>query len=160
MTDTATDTATGTGTDTETRDISFDLEGIDWPHLAEVFERAPLGARDPADLERAFRNSYLVCFARHGGRVVGTARVNSDGVYYATIVDVVVDPDCQGHGIGRAMMEALLARLPMRKIFLTSVKGKEGFYRKFGFLAQTNAMALYAEPLREQALASGVLREG
>lgn len=155
-----TDTGTDTATDTESCEISFELEGIDWLYLADVYERAPLGRRDPADLERAFRNSYLVCFARRGGRVVGAARVNSDGVYYATIVDVVVDPDCQGHGIGRAMMEALLARLPMGKIFLTSVKGKEGFYRKFGFLAQTNAMALYAAPLREQALASGVLVEG
>lgn len=144
-------------TDTKTCDISFDLEGIDWPALADMYARAPLCQRDPADLERAFRNSYLVCFARRGGKVVGAARVNSDGVYYATVVDVAVDPDFQGMGIGRAVMQAMLARLPFGKIFLTSVKGKEGFYRKLGFLPQTNAMGLYAEPLRTAALESGVL---
>lgn len=146
-------------TDIKTCDISFDLQGIDWSALADMYARAPLCQRDPADLERAFRNSYLVCFARRGGKVVGAARANSDGVYYATVVDVAVDPDFQGMGVGRAMMQALLGRLPVRKTYLTAVKGKEGFYRKLGFLPQTNAMGLYAEPPQTAALESGALVE-
>jgi len=34
---------------------------------AEVFERAPLGKRDPRQLKRAFEKSFLTCFAFDGG---------------------------------------------------------------------------------------------
>ncbi len=137
--------------------ITHDCDTIDWQALAELIECAPLVKRDPADLRRAFANSYAACFAFLGGQLVGTARATSDGVYYATVLDVCVHPDFQGRGIGRLVVERLLARLPAHKVFLTSVPGKEGFYKKLGFLRQTNAMGLYDTTGREQALARGVL---
>lgn len=142
-----------------TCEIRFDSDGIDWHRLADIYERAPLARRAPCDLERAFRNSYLACFAFRDGELVGAARVNSEGVYYATIVDVAVAPEHQRQGVGRAMMGALLARLPMEKIYLTAIPGKERFYRRFGFLRQTNAMGLYIGRSRDQAIANGVLTE-
>jgi predicted N-acetyltransferase YhbS len=89
--------------------------------------------------------------------LVGAARALSDGMFYASIFDVVVAPEHQGCGVGRRMVQALLAKVPVERVFLTSVFGTEGFYQRFGFLRQTNAMGRYAEPARGQALASGVL---
>lgn len=137
--------------------LTFSRDDVDWAALAAVYARAPLADRSPAETERAFRNSYICCFARVDGRLVGAARATSDGVFYATILDVAVDPGYQGAGIGRKIMEALLERLPFQKVFLTTVPGKEGFYGKLGFLPQTNAMGLYAGPLRDKAVAQGVL---
>jgi GNAT superfamily N-acetyltransferase len=138
-------------------DITHDITDIDWWQLADIMARAPLFERKPFDLAHAFRNSYAVVFAHEDGVLVGAARALSDGIYYASIFDVVVAPAHQGCGVGRQMVQALLARLPVERVFLTSVFGKEGFYERFGFLRQTNAMGRYAEPARGQALASGVL---
>ena len=140
-----------------TYDITHDITGIDWRRLADIMARAPLFERTPSDLAAAFRNSYAAAFAHHDGTLVGAGRATSDGVFYASIFDVVVAPEHQGCGVGRRMVEALLARLPVERIFLTSVPGKQAFYEKLGFLPQTNAMGLYGEPARRDAIARGVL---
>jgi len=140
-----------------TYDITHDISGIDWWRLANIMARAPLSERKPFDLAMAFRNSYAVVFAHSGGELVGAVRATSDGVFYASVFDVAVAPEHQGCGVGRLMLEALLAKLPVERIFLTSVFGKEGFYGKFGFLRQNNAMGLYGEPARGDAIARGAL---
>lgn len=139
--------------------VTYARDGVDWAALADIYARAPLVERSPDELRRAFANSYVCCFARVDGRLVGAARAMSDGVYYATVLDVAVDPGFQGAGIGRMMMRALLRRLPFAKVFLTTVPGKEGFYEKLGFLHQTNAMGRYAGPARDEAVSLGVLVE-
>ena len=137
--------------------ISHTLHATDWARLADVMARAPLKSRDPGALARAYANSFAAAFAWHGGTLIGGARAVSDGVYYATIFDVAVDPDWQGIGVGRRLVQDLIERLPVEKIFLTSVPGKQGFYGRLGFLRQTNAMGWYAAPLRADAVASGIL---
>lgn len=138
-------------------ELTQDISGIDWWRLADIMARAPLFDRKPFDLAMAFRNSYAVVFAHNDGKMVGAARATSDGVFYASIFDAVVAPEHQSCGVGRLMLEALIAKLPVERIFLTSVFGKEGFYEKLGFLRQTNAMGLYDELARGDAIARGVL---
>lgn len=88
--------------------------------------------------------AYLVA-ARKDGETVGMARLISDGGYVNYIADVIVRPDCQGHGIGKAMMERILAHirngLPeggVAMVCLVAVKGKEPFYRKLAFEERPN----------------------
>ncbi|KAF0925303.1 hypothetical protein E2562_016002 [Oryza meyeriana var. granulata] len=45
------------------------------------------------------------------GRPVAFARAAGDGVFNAVVWDVVVEPSCQGLGLGRAVMERLVAEL-------------------------------------------------
>lgn len=139
--------------------VTFNRNGVDWDVLADIYARAPLAVRTAAEIKRAFANSYLCCFAWIDGQLVGAARATSDGVFYATVLDVAVDPGFQGAGIGRRMMRELLRRLPLQKVYLTTVPGKEGFYEKLGFLHQTNAMGLFPLPAREEAVELGVLVE-
>lgn len=137
--------------------LSHDLHAGGWRRLAEIMAAAPLAVRAPAALARAHAASYATVYAWHGDLLIGSARAVSDGIYYATIYDVVVDPAWQGKGVGRRLVQDLIERLPAEKIFLTSVPGKQGFYAKLGFLRQTNAMGWYRADLRAAAIARGVL---
>lgn len=136
--------------------VNFTRDDVDWESLADIYARAPLAVRSAAEIKRAFANSYLCCFARIDGQLVGAARAMSDGVFYATVLDVAVDPGFQGAGIGRKMMTQLLRRLPVQKVYLTTVPGKEGFYEKLGFLQQTNGMGLFPPSAGEEAVEPGV----
>lgn len=53
-----------------------------------------------------------------------------------------VDPLYQRQGVGRALMENLLARLPKRSVMLISIHGKEGSYQKLGFRRLRTAYSL------------------
>lgn len=137
--------------------ISHELHATDWQRLADIMARAPLTRRDPAKLALAYRHSYAAAFARANGALIGGARAISDGVYYAAIHDVAVDPDWQGHGVGRRLVQDLIDRLPVERIFLTAAPGRQGFYARLGFLRHANAMGWYAADARADAVGRGVL---
>jgi GNAT superfamily N-acetyltransferase len=69
------------------------------------------------------------------------ARVISDGAYIAYIADVLVLPEYQGRGIGRELMNRVMLYIKGNavageKVYvnLMAAKGKEGFYKRFGFI--------------------------
>ena len=88
--------------------LSEDLSTIDWWRLANIMADANLFNRKPFDIARAFHGSYAAVFAFKGEMLVGAARATSDGVFYASVFDVVIAPDHQGNGAGRMIMERLL----------------------------------------------------
>lgn len=127
------------------------LDGIDWHWLAQVFERAPLGSRDPALLEMSFRNSQVCCFAHVDGVLVGAGRGLSDRVLWTVIYDVALLPEHQGKGIGKAIMDSLAEQAGAAKVMLYAAPGKEPFYAKLGFRVMKTAMAKFADAERAQA---------
>jgi aralkylamine N-acetyltransferase len=129
-------------------EITTTTDGIDWNELCSVFERAPLGTREPEKLRRAFERSYRVCFAHDAGRLVGAARLLSDGEYYAAVYDVVVAPEYQRHGVGSAMLQRLMSDLDVGSFILVSATGKEAFYRQHGYSRLLTGMARYRDPER------------
>ena len=126
------------------------LDGFDWDELSALYLAAPLGNKRPPDLKRSFSNSLYRCFVREHGRLVGVGRALADGVDCSYIGDVAVLPSHQGTGLGKQIV-ARLVELSRghRKIILYAVPGKEPFYRKFGFMRMTTAMAIFDD----QALA-------
>ena len=129
-------------------------------HIFAILLVAHLFDRKPFDIARAFHGSFASVFAFKGEMLVGAVRATSDGVFYATVFDVVVAPDHQGQGVGRLIQEDLLEQLPFDRIYLTSTAGNEPFYGKFGFLEQTNAIGLYTGNALTSAIQRGVLRTG
>ncbi len=80
---------------------------------------------------------YCVC-AYDGDELIGMGRVLGDGVISFYIGNVMVLPSRQKEGIGRKIIEELLAYVeqtaaPGAIASLFSIKGKEDFYKKFGF---------------------------
>lgn len=130
-------------------DIRFsnDADGIRWDELAQLYERAPLGAkRAPEKLKLAFDNSLLKVFAFDGARLVGAGRALSDGVWRAAIYDVAVLPEYQGQGIGSEMVQSLVRSAGVDVVMLYAAPGKERFYEKFGFRKMKTAMAIMPDP--------------
>lgn len=95
---------------------------------------------EPSQAQTGLLNSrYLVTAVREGAPV-GMVRVVGDGGYMVFLVDVIVLPACQGNGIGRTLMrhamEFIRAGLKEGQgayVCLMAAKGKEGFYKPFGF---------------------------
>lgn len=91
------------------------------------------------DYARALGQSWAVATARLDGRLVGIGRVISDGALYALLVDLIVHPEVQDKGIGRALVDRLIDRCRasrLRSLQLFAAEGSEGFYRGLGFRAR------------------------
>jgi N-acetylglutamate synthase-like GNAT family acetyltransferase len=80
-----------------------------------------------------------------GEQLIGFARANSDGIYRATIWDVVIHPDYQGNGLGSKLVETVLSHPRMQKVervYLMTTHQQE-FYEKIGFrVNNTTTMVL------------------
>lgn len=123
--------------------LTFDLSGIDWTEAALVFERAPLGTREPDKLRRSFEASPLACFALEGEHIVGMGRALTDFEYQGAIYDLCLLPQYQGLGLGTRIMRALLERMPVETVILYAVPGKEPFYEALGFKQMKTAMGRF-----------------
>ncbi|OCK60775.1 GNAT family N-acetyltransferase [Bradyrhizobium sp. LMTR 3] len=133
-------------------------DGVDWQELEALYRAAPLGTKNAADLEVVFGNSMFCCFARDNGRLVGAGRVLADGRDCAYLCDVAVLPSHQGTGLGKQLIERLLAQSQGHaKIILYAVAGREPLYAKFGFLRMKTAMAIFRN--RQSAIDKGLLSE-
>ena len=125
---------------------SDDLAGVDWLELEALYQAAPLGRKNAAELQVVFTNSRFRCFVRDDGRLVAVGRALADGMDCSYICDVAVLPSHQGAGLGKAVVQKLVALSQgHKKIILYSVPGKEGFYKKLGFLRMLTAMALFQD---------------
>lgn len=125
--------------------LSYESDNIDWNEISEIFEKAPLGTREPEKLRRASENCELVCFAKDGDIFIGFARVITDGEYNGVIYDLCVLPEYQSKGIGKLIMDAILKKLHPLNIILYAVPGKEGFYEKLGFKTMLTAMGRFKD---------------
>jgi GNAT superfamily N-acetyltransferase len=116
-------------------------EGLTPARIATLYRRAPLLRQtDSADrLRRAFENAQLVLTAWQGERLVGLARVLTDGVQVSYLCDLAVEPDVQGAGIGKLLIDAVLARCAGTELVLRDSNLSTGFYEHLGFRRVENA---------------------
>lgn len=111
-----------------------DLEQVDWAAMKAVLRADDFdNERTPEQLAASFRNSYGTCIAYDGDQIVGTARVLSDGVCNAYIVDVWTLSAYRKQGIARTMIELLLQNLHGQHVYLFSDDAAD-FYKKIGFV--------------------------
>jgi GNAT superfamily N-acetyltransferase len=118
------------------------LGGVAWQELADLVAAAGLGTASPDDVRRAYEQSALCVLAWDEGRLVGAARAISDGIYHAMLCDVMVLPTHQGRGIGRELVQRILAELGGIKLLTTAAFGKEEFYHRLGFRRHKTALAI------------------
>ena len=87
-----------------------------------------------AELAAALEVSWNVTARIPDGRLVGLARVLDDGVLYASVWDLIVLPERQRGGIGRALLAAVLEQMAGRRLVsLVSTAAGEALYRSAGF---------------------------
>lgn len=93
---------------------------------------------DPSGLPSLIRGSFAFAVAVESktGRAVGMARAISDRASDAYIQDFIVLPQYRNKGIGRMLVETIVARLKKKGIHwigLIAEEGSDGFYTKLGF---------------------------
>jgi GNAT superfamily N-acetyltransferase len=86
-------------------------------------------------------NSVYCVTIRDKGNLTGMGRVVGDGVFTFFIVDIIVHPDYQRKGLGKEIMKRIMDYLDKNAaensyITLMAAKGREGFYKKFGFFTR------------------------
>ena len=92
--------------------------------------------RDPDGLARAVQGSTYVVSAWNGGELIGLARGLSDDVSVFFLQDILVRPEWQRQGIGRALLADCLERYSHVRLALLLTDDKEyqtAFYQSFGF---------------------------
>ena len=116
--------------------VDDSLEGIDWAQAKAdlVADRFDNGRTADA-LRRSFEQSQHVAIARDGDRVVGMARLLSDGVCNAYLLDVWTASAYRRQGIASAMVEQLRAAVPGQHIGLQTDDAQE-LYASLGFKPQ------------------------
>jgi ribosomal protein S18 acetylase RimI-like enzyme len=131
-------TAGGIGCDALVVTVRIDdsLDGVDWAQV-----KADLGAddfdngRSPDALRRSFEQSRHVAVARDGARVVGTARLLSDGVCNAYLLDVWTASSHRRQGIASSMVRRLQEQVPGQHVGLQTDEAQE-LYASLGFRPQ------------------------
>ncbi len=110
---------------------------LDLHQLQILLNKSAFWAKDRRieDLQIATDRSEPVISVRDDDRLIGFARATSDGIYRATIWDVVIDPDYQRLGLGRKLVETVLSHPSMQRverIYLTTTH-QQHFYERLGF---------------------------
>ncbi|WP_121967936.1 GNAT family N-acetyltransferase [Leptolyngbya sp. BC1307] len=122
--------------------------------LCDLFVAAAFWAehRQADDIAKAIAHSKPVVTAWGDQRLIGFARATSDGCFRATIWDVVIHPDYQGVGLGRRLVETLIAHPHMNRVERTYLMTthQQSFYERIGFEQNTTTtMVLHNQPLSD-----------
>ena len=96
--------------------------------------------RSPAALRRSFEQSQHVAFARDGERVVGMARLLSDGVCNAYLLDVWTASSHRRQGIASTLVRMLVDQVPGQHVGLQT-DDAQALYVSLGFAMQPEFMA-------------------
>jgi N-acetylglutamate synthase-like GNAT family acetyltransferase len=123
---------------------------IDLHQLQTLFQTAAFWAKDRRieDWAIALANSKPIVSAWDGSQLVGFARAISDGIYRATIWDVVIDSSYRGAGLGRKLVETVLMHPHVNRaerVYLMTTH-QQKFYERIGFEQNsTTTMVLYSQ---------------
>ncbi len=115
----------------------------DLVQLQALFQVAAFWAQDRTaeDLGIAIAHSNPVISVWAGDALIGFARATSDGIYRATIWDVVIHPDYRSSGLGRQLVQTLLAHPHLNRVervYLMTTH-QQRFYERIGFEANQSS---------------------
>jgi ribosomal protein S18 acetylase RimI-like enzyme len=133
-----------------------DKSKVDVWQLQRLLAKTAFWARERNidDLQIAIANSNPVVTVWDQQRLIGFARANSDGIYRAAIWDVIIDPDYQGVGLGRKLVQTVISHPLVNKVervYLTTTH-QQSFYERIGFKRnETTTMVLYNSESEEVA---------
>lgn len=106
-------------------DAFLALAGRVWPR---AYDRA----RAAAALARTANVGAWVRQAGGGDRLVGAVRVLTDGYFFATVPEILVDPAHRRRGVGRALMDRALAHSPRGVLAFAAQPPSVGFFERLG----------------------------
>lgn len=127
------------------------VDAVEKSELADLYESVgwTVYTRDLDRLERAVSQSTYVGVIRHDGRLVGLVRGMSDDESILYVQDILVHPDHQGTGLGRALLDNIVERFDhvRQKVLLTDDEPRQHrLYASAGFrdAAQIDGLTAFA----------------
>lgn len=120
--------------------ISTDPSRLDMSVVYDFLSRSYWAKTRPREYtDAAFANS-LVFGVYEGERMAGMARVVTDYIIVAYLCDVFIHEDFRGRGLGKWLMESILAHPDLNHVrrWLLATDDAHGLYRQFGFEALTD----------------------
>jgi len=108
---------------------------VDYDRLISLFNEAGWDDKtgDVDRLKAMVENSQIVVTAWHEEIMIGFARCTTDFVFNGQINNVVVDSNYRGQGIGKVIINKILATSKEVTYILRADAESQKFYRSFGF---------------------------
>ena len=114
-------------------DIHFKTDDSELPAAIFLDLAQRVWPRDyNAELAQQALSRTLNITAWHGERLIGWVRILTDGYFFGTIPEILVDPAYQGQGIGRRLMDLAWENSPT-SLFFGAQPGNELFFEKLGY---------------------------
>lgn len=126
------------------KDLVFIEEAPSAAEYLDLRKTAGWGGFDPDAVAIGLSNSlYCISVRNNQKNLIGFGRVIGDGAMTFYIQDILVKKDLQSTGIGSQIMKRIMDYLSIKAcdnaiVGLLSAKGKESFYKKFGFISRPN----------------------
>ncbi len=127
------------------KEIKYYENEVTAKELYFLQESVGFGKANLMQAEKAIKNSLFCVSVKVNGQIAAMGRVVGDGARIFYLQDVFVAPDYQGLGIGREMMNRMMAYIKENAfedarttVGLMAAKGKEDFYLKLGFYMRPN----------------------
>ncbi len=102
------------------------------------------------DIAAALKNSlhfWAFDYEGESAKPVGFARALSDGVIATTIMDFFVVPTYQGQGVGKKLIEYMLAHESIKRTaVILATRDASSFYEKFGFKLNMDPVMIRYRP--------------
>lgn len=122
--------------------IDESLSRVDWAKAKQRLADDDFdNGRTPDALRRSFEQSQHVALAWLGEELVGMARLLSDGVCNAYLLDVWTDSDHRRRGFASQMVRHLIAKVPGQHIGLQT-DDAQPLYESLGFGRQPEYLSL------------------
>jgi ribosomal protein S18 acetylase RimI-like enzyme len=126
---------------------------IDLHQLQALYNKSAFWAidRQIEDLQIAIDRSEPVISVWDKDDLIGFARATSDGIYRATIWDVIIDPNYQRLGLGRKLVETVLNYPCMKRVerIYLSTTYQQSFYERLGFEINSSTTMVLVNPVRQ-----------
>jgi len=118
-----------------------ELDGVNWGEMkATLREDSFDNGRTETQYKLSFENSFSTCIAYIDDKIIGTARVLSDGVGNAYAIDVWTLSKHRRKGIATRMMELLIEDLQGQHLYLQTDNDTLEFYVSMGFNKRPTGM--------------------
>ncbi len=124
--------------------IKENVKNID--EFNSLYDAVGWGAYDDNITKRALDNTYYSVSVYDDDKIIGYGRLIGDTICFMYVHDIMVLPKYQGKKIGSMIMNKLLEKTkelqninPDLMVYLGASKGKEGFYKHFGFVERKDA---------------------
>lgn len=124
-------------------DIKIVIRSITVDEFIEMRQSVGWNYTDKESICVGLKNTLFSICAEINNKIIGYGRLIGDVGFTFYIQDVMVKPKYQNMGIGKKIIDKIMIHIDENytngsMICLLAAKGKESFYKRFGFIERPN----------------------